>query len=210
MVVHDGAVPKTVIGIRTSTVIMAFVSQFLKWNCTVKKKQNKKKITVYQLWLGLCCLLTKLHISTTKICIYWLLHSTLLQSYMIRRYTSGRLNCSSMWDSLPRANWNVTLYPVIFFFLEVFQDTIYCRPPFSSRSGYCLTRLAFIPPCSLFSFAAKACLHFSLYFSYRKPPSWKKLLHKKILQQSILRLSRSVIQYGCHSWDLIKVNACGE
>lgn len=30
MVVHDGAVPETVLGIGTSTVIMAFVSQFLK------------------------------------------------------------------------------------------------------------------------------------------------------------------------------------
>lgn len=30
MVVHDGAVPETVLGIGTSTVIMALVSQFLK------------------------------------------------------------------------------------------------------------------------------------------------------------------------------------
>lgn len=67
-----------------------------------------------------------------------------------------------------------------------------------------------IPLCPLPSLAANVCLHFSLYFSYHKPPSWKRALHKKILQQSILRLPQSVIQYGCHSWDLIKVNACGE
>ncbi len=114
MVVHEGAVPKTVIRIRTSTVIMAFVSQFLKWNCTVEKKQDVA--------LCFCCLSPHIHIPIKKhkksmhknqylLNAVVLLLFLLLQYNMRSCYTVAKLNCGSIQGSVARGNWNVTLYP---------------------------------------------------------------------------------------------------
>lgn len=131
MVVHDGAVPKTVIRIRTSTVIMAFVSQFLKWNCTVEKE------TVYQMFVLLVyTFLREKHNPNSNaqkststefsICCFFCCSTT---------WSAARLNWSSIQGSVPWENWNVTLYP---FTLRGFRETKYCPPLFFCISLLCV------------------------------------------------------------------------
>lgn len=101
----------------------------------------------------------------------------LLQYNTSSCYTDARLDCSSIQGSAPRGNWNVTLYPSPF--RSVQRNKILSSSLFLSYSTSLPPSLS-VPP----SLAASVCLHFSLCFSYHKPPSWKKPLHKKILQQS--------------------------
>lgn len=145
MVVHDGAVPKTVIRIRTSTVIMAFVSQFLKWNCTVEKE------TVYQMFVLLVyTFLREKHNPNSNaqkststefsICCFFCCSTT---------WSAARLNWSSIQGSVPWENWNVTLYP---FTLRGFRETKYCPPLF-----FCIS-LSFVSLCLIASlFSSLSC-----------------------------------------------------
>lgn len=98
-----------------------------------------------------------------------LLHQSWAKLYFSTRLcTKGKLKCHS-----------ISFHPS-----QVLRETKYCPPLFLSPSPPppLPSSLSVLP-----SLAASVCLHFSLCFSYHKPPSWKKPLHKKILQQSTLR-----------------------
>lgn len=134
MVVHDGAVPKRVIGIGASTVMMAFVSQFLKWNL-----HSLKKKTLHQeanLWL--CSLLNESYTvfhTPQKSENQDRLNTQLLlwfQYCMISSYTNTRLNGNSIQSSAPRGNWNVT--PLYILSLLRRLQRKYCSFPFFSFS----------------------------------------------------------------------------
>lgn len=116
----------------------------------------------------------------------------LFQYNMIGTYTNTRLNGNSIQDSVLRGNWNVTrLY--ILSLLKCLQRK-YCSLPF-----FFLTLSHppdFIFLCSSLPSAENVCLHFSLYFSNGKPPSWKKPCKRR----SCCRASSdSPSHYGCPS-----------
>lgn len=164
MVVHEGAVPKTVIRIRTSTVIMAFVSQFLKWNCTVEKKQYTRCGFVFLLLVTSYIHFFKKkknEANMFKRLTFTKCFSSSVVSFIALHYEQWLHHCwAKLWFNTGLCSkGKLKCHSISFHPSEVFRVTKYCPPPFSSLSlSSSPPRPASIPLCSSFSCTKCVCV----------------------------------------------------
>lgn len=98
-------------------------------------------------------------------------------------------------------------HAISFNLLEVFRETQYGPPPVSTPwlSSLPLLSISALPPLLI---RVWFCISYYISVIISHQAGRNSCIRRSCTKH--FSLSQTVIHYGCHSWDLIKVSACGE